>query len=362
MQLGSFFLFNRPAERSENEMLHEDLDLMQATEELGFSSIWAAEHHFGDYGICPSPALALAAVARATKTIRLGTAVVVLPLHNPIRVAEELAFVDQISNGRLDIGVGRGYRDKELRAYHVRHEDTRPIFREWLDIMVGGWTQPLFSYEGQFFQASNVEVRPKPLQQPYPRLFVGSLSQETFGLVGNLGTNLLFTPRFDKANEAESLAEYAELIAGYKQLIRDHGGDPADRQVGALRFIYCAETDEQARRDFEGPMAWFRAEAARQNMPVEAIPATAGDDWKKYQRGPAFDYDEAVNSGQFICGSPATVIRRLEEMQRAWDLDTLICWTRVGDLPVAKVLRSTELMAKEVLPHFADTKVASATA
>jgi alkanesulfonate monooxygenase SsuD/methylene tetrahydromethanopterin reductase-like flavin-dependent oxidoreductase (luciferase family) len=362
MQLGSFFLFNRPADRSENEMLNEDLDLMQATEALGFSSIWAAEHHFGDYGICPSPALALAAIARTTKTIRLGTAVVVLPLHNPIRVAEELAFVDQISGGRLDVGVGRGYRDKELRAYHVRHEDTRPIFGEWLEIILRGWKEPLLSYEGQFFQASNVEVRPRPFQSPHPRLFVGSLSQETFGIVGNLGTNLLFTPRFDKPKEIDSLIEYRDQIQRYKDLIREHGGDPSQREVGALRFIYCAESDEQARRDFEGPMRWFRAEAARQNMPVEAIPATAGDDWKKYQRGPDFNFDEASESGQLICGSPATVVRRLEEMQQYWDLDTLICWTRVGDLPASKVLRSTELMAKEVLPHFAGKAVASATA
>ena len=346
MNFGMQFHFTRPAHRSEFEMLSEDLDLMQAAEGLGFSSIWVAEHHFGDHGICPSGALALASVARATKTVRLGTAVVVLPFHSPLRVAEELAFVDVLSGGRLDVGVGRGLRETEFQGFGVKREETRDIFRESLEVITRAWTEDRVTYQGKYFQLRDVEVRPKPYQKPYPRLFVGSISKETFELVGQLGANLLFTPLFRDDDASTTLATYVKQIALYKEAIRAGGGDPAGKEIGALRFIYCADSNEQARRDFEGPMRWFLEDA------VEPVPGGVPGESAKHRRSPQFDFGQSLANGSLIAGDPDYVCSRIEEMQQQWQLTTLIAWTRVGDQPPERVMRSMELMGEHVMPHF----------
>lgn len=116
MKFGMLHLFESPVDKTEHQVMKEQLDLMRSAEDLGFDSVWPAEHHFSDYGYCASPALSLAAIASVTKRIRLGTGVIVLPFHNPIRVAEELAMLDLMSDGRLDFGVGRGYQPLDLRA------------------------------------------------------------------------------------------------------------------------------------------------------------------------------------------------------------------------------------------------------
>ena len=132
MDFGLFHLFEATGQRSEYEMVGEQFALMQAAEDLGFSSVSAAEHHFSGYGICPSPAIALAAAAQITKRMRLGTGIVVLPFHNPIRAAEELAFVDLISGGRLDVGFGRGYRPRRSPgSASTRGAPARSPTRRW---------------------------------------------------------------------------------------------------------------------------------------------------------------------------------------------------------------------------------------
>lgn len=237
LEFGTFHLFER-ASGDEHTAITEQIDLMCAAEELGFSSTWAAEHHFGDYGICPSSVLALAAVARQTSTIRLGTAVVVMPFHNPLRVAEELAFVDQLSAGRLDVGLGRGYRQKELSRFGIPLEETRGRFRESLQVLRKAWTEPRLTHHGQFFDYDDIEARPRPAQQPHPRVWVGSLSPQTFELVGEMGAHLLFTPRFAPDEDIP------KQIGEYREAVGAAGGDPAQHRVGALRFVYCAESSK----------------------------------------------------------------------------------------------------------------------
>ena len=344
MDFGTFHLFETRPGRSDQQAISEQLDLMQAAEGLGFTSVWAAEHHFGDYGICPSAQLALAAVARTTKTLRLGTGIVVLPFHNPIRVAEELAFVDAISNGRLDVGLGRGYRAKEMRGFGVDSSETREIFRESIDVILQAWTQDRVNFSGKYFQIEDLELRPKPVQQPHPRTWVGSLSPETFELVGRLGANLLFTPRFTP--EEDVPAE----IENYRRAVRAAGQDPSTKRVGALRFIYVSDSTEQARREFREPSEWFHGEASRQNAPQSGD--RVADYQRQYIRERGYDFDERLASGGVIAGDPDHVIEQLEKMQETWQLTDLIMWTRVGGLETSKVLHSMELTSRYIIPHF----------
>jgi len=133
-------LFENPVGKSEYQIVKEQFDLMRAAEDLGFDSIWPAEHHFTEYGYCASPALSLAAVASVTKRIRLGTGVVVLPFNHPIRVAEDFAMLDLMSDGRVDFGVGRGYQPGEYKGFGIDQTKSRGIFNESLEVILQAWT------------------------------------------------------------------------------------------------------------------------------------------------------------------------------------------------------------------------------
>jgi alkanesulfonate monooxygenase SsuD/methylene tetrahydromethanopterin reductase-like flavin-dependent oxidoreductase (luciferase family) len=340
LDFGLFHLFEATGQRSEYEMVGEQFALMQAAEDLGFSSVWAAEHHFSGYGICPSPAIALAAAAKITTRMRLGTGIVVLPFHNPIRAAEELAFVDLISGGRLDVGFGRGYRPREIAGFGIDPRRTRSIANEAMEVILQAWTQDEVSYHGEHFQVEGLGVSPKPFQQPHPRTFIGSLSPETFELVGKAGANLLFTPTFRPEEDIP------RQIAEYKAAITAHGQDPTTKRIGALRMIYVADTNEQALAEIDGPMQWFYAIANEQNQALDDTPL---DEVAKYNNRPS-NLDQLLANGNLVAGDPEYVLDVLQKMQDEWNLTDLLLWTRIGGLEVDKVLHSMELFSEHVMP------------
>jgi luciferase family oxidoreductase group 1 len=342
MDFGTFHLFET-IDSGETAAVHEQIDLMLAAEELGFASVWAAEHHFSEYGVCPSPILALAAVARQTTTLRLGTGIVVLPFHNPLRVAEELAFVDHLSNGRLEVGVGRGYRPRELEGFGVDPRDSRAIANEALEIIRQAWTETTVQHVGDRFTIEGVSVYPKPVQKPHPPVYLGSLSPETFELVGKLGVNLLFTPTFREGEDIPA------QIAQYKEAVIAAGGDPASKRIGALRMVYVAETTEQAKAEFEP--AWRRFHEVAQAQNAARPDEISTPDVAKYRRPVAANLDDAQQAGNVIAGDPEHVLEQLRRMQDEWQLTDLILWTRVGGLSKDKVLTSMRLFSEQVMPH-----------
>jgi luciferase family oxidoreductase group 1 len=342
VDFGTFHLFEAIGQ-DERTAIADQIDLMVAAEDLGFSSVWAAEHHFSDYGVLPSPVLGLATVARLTSTIRLGTGIVVLPFHNPIRVAEELAFLDNVSNGRLEVGVGRGYRPRELDGFGVKLTDTRSIATEALEVIRQAWTQPEVNFHGTHFNFEDLPVRPKPLQQPHPRVYLGSLSPETFPLVGKLGVNLLFTPTF--RDEEDIPAQ----IERYHEAVREHGDDPKRRRIGALRMIYVADTTKRAMEEFG--TAWERFHMVTQQQNAARTGEISAQETEKYRRAIG-SVDDASTRGNIVAGDPDYVIKKLKAMQASWNLDELILWTRVGGLDKDRVLHSMELFSKHVMPEF----------
>jgi alkanesulfonate monooxygenase SsuD/methylene tetrahydromethanopterin reductase-like flavin-dependent oxidoreductase (luciferase family) len=141
MKFGMLHLFENPIGKSEHDIVHEQLTLMRAAEDYGFDSVWPAEHQFSEYGYCASPAVTLAAVASETKRLRLGTGVVVLPLNHPLRVAEDYAMLDVMSNGRVDFGIGRGYQPTEFAGYGIDQTQSRVMFDEAVQVIRQAWTQ-----------------------------------------------------------------------------------------------------------------------------------------------------------------------------------------------------------------------------
>lgn len=352
MKFGMLHLFENPLGRTEKEIVDEQLDIMVRSEEYGFDSVWPAEHHFSEYGYCASPAVSLAAVAARTKTIRLGTGVVVLPLNHPIRVAEDYAIIDLMSNGRVDLGVGRGYQPHEFQGYGVDQTSSREMFRESIEIVQKAWTEERFTYQGEFYQAHELRVRPKPLQKPHPPIWMASLSPETFELCGRYGFNLMCAPVF-----GFDVNRGATQVEQYRQALREHGRDPAHFEVAGLVMTYVADTSEQALHDFAEPVMWYYHTFARYIAPPPGqapVPT-----YEMYTRARDFlasaTWDAVVQGGAVIAGSPDQVVDRIGRITEACGITHFLCWTRIGGLAHQKVMRSMELMASKVMPQLRGT-------
>jgi len=342
-------LFENPMGRTEKEILDEQLDIMARAEGFGFDSVWPAEHHFSEYGYCASPAVTLAALASRTKNLRLGTGVVVLPLNHPVRVAEEFAMLDLISSGRVELGVGRGYQPHEFKGYQVDQARSREIFRESIEVIENAWTKESFSYRGEFFNFENLTVRPKPLQKPRPRIWMASLSQESFALCGQYGYNLLCAPVF-----GFDVNTGGEQIQQWKDALLANNKDPKNYEVGALVMTYVADTSEQALDDFRDPVMWYLHTFANYIAPPKGQQAIKTYEWYTSARDllEVLDWDTVVKSGAVVCGTPNQVIDRIAEIKELCSVTTYLAWTRIGGLDHKKVTRSMELMADKVMPAF----------
>lgn len=348
MQFGMLHLFENPIGKSEHVIVHEQLALMRAAEALGFDSVWPAEHHFSEYGYCASPALSLAAIARETKTLRLGTGVVVLPLNHPLRVAEDYAMLDLMSDGRVDLGVGRGYQPSEFSRYGVDQTDTRQMFDESIRIIRQAWTQEYVNFQGTYYQYRDVPVRPKPLQQPHPPMWMACLSPETFKLAGRYGFHLLYGTVFGLAPDKGQAR-----LQDYYRGLQESGHDPSTRRRAALMMVYVADSMEQAGQEFAEPVLWYYRTIAKYIAPPEGEAPIPGYEMYTQTRDLAASasWDELLKRKAVICGDADYVVEEITRAQELYGFTDLLCWTRLGGLEHRKVLRSMELMHTKVFPH-----------
>jgi len=348
MKFGMLQLFENPEGRTEKEIGDEQFELMVRAEEFGFDSLWPAEHHFSEYGYCATPVVTLAAVAARTQRIRLGTGVVVLPLNHPIRVAEDYAMLDLLSNGRVDLGVGRGYQPHEFAGFSVDQSRSRDMFRESVEIIQKSWTEERFSYDGEFYQIRDLSVRPKPLQKPHPPLWMASLSPETFQICGEYGYNLMCAPVF-----GFDVNRGGALIEEYREALRQHGRDPADHEIAGLVMTYVADESQDAERDFSGPVMWYFKTIAKYIAPPKGqapVPT-----YEMYTRSrdvlEALSWDNVLQGGAVVAGSADEVVDRIGRISEICGFTQHLAWTRIGGMPREKVLRSMELMATKVMPQ-----------
>jgi luciferase family oxidoreductase group 1 len=354
MQFGMLHLFENPINKTEHQIVKEQLGLMQAAEDLGFDSIWPAEHHFTEYGYCASTALMLAPIARVTKRIRLGTGVVVLPFHNPLRVAEEFALLDLMSDGRLDFGVGRGYQPIEYRGFQVDQSQSRSIFRESLEIILQAWTTGKVNFHGQHFHYDDQPVRPQPLQKPHPPLWVAGISNDTFATIGKIGANLLCTQVFGPFP--------IELVDQYRAALRANGHDPDKKEVAVLSMLYVAETREQAIKDFADPVLWYYRTISKYVAPPTGQQAVPSYELYAGARDLAasITFEQLVQNGAVICGNPDDCIAQIETLRDRYGATQFLTWTRLGGFANEKVMKSMALTQKYIFPHFKKEKQACA--
>src|SRR3989441_738074 len=187
MEFGLFFLMQRDEEWSEQSVFDSGLDQMLAAESLGYSSVWIAEHHFNDYGLCPAPQVLASFGAARTKTLRLGMGVSLLPLHHPVDLAEELAVLDVVSGGRLDIGIGRGGTLQDYQTFQSDRADSRERVEEGIALMRRAWSGAPFDFKGRFHSAERLHVRPATTQRPHPPLYIAANSEDSVLSAARLG-------------------------------------------------------------------------------------------------------------------------------------------------------------------------------
>jgi alkanesulfonate monooxygenase SsuD/methylene tetrahydromethanopterin reductase-like flavin-dependent oxidoreductase (luciferase family) len=352
LRFGTFYFFQAAPGLSHALVVHRELEQMVWAEELGFDRIWLTEHHFIEYGLAVDPAVLAAAAAMRTRRIRIGLAAVILPFHNPIRLAEQLAMADILSGGRLDVGVGRGNRPAEFAGYRIPQVENRERFEEILAILVQAWTRERFSHAGRYYKIPEVGVIPKPLQRPHPPLYVVAVSADTIEATALRGLPMLNSLLYGSVEQ---------LIANrdtYTRALRKAG--KSDEEVaealsrwGVSRHIYVASSDTQALAEAKEAELWYQDSFKRFLIPErieDAHPSLQPGFRAMAERLSKVTWEGLV-AETVAFGSPDTVAAKIEEMRRI-GVGEVMCWMNFGGLPQEKIRSSMELFAREVMPRF----------
>jgi len=344
MQLGLFDHLESVPARPLDQQYAERINFISEADDAGFWGFHVAEHHSSRLNMTPGASIWLSSVARETSKIRLGPLVYLLTLYTPLRLAEDIAMLDNLSNGRLEVGVGRGVSPFELNFHHIDPEKSREIFFDAFECLKKAMTQEELSHEGEYFHYSNVPITMLPKQKPYPAFWYGSSNTTGATWAGQQGMH--FT-----ANGATTLAH--KNITAYREALETRGGIVAQPKaefagggaVGLLRHIHVAETDEEAiavaKPAIEyhiGSLNWLRD----RNKDHEFAKRT------NVHRGLTFE--SWVEAGLAIVGSPETVKKKLFEQQAALNLNYFLCYMFFGTMPADAALRSLDLFTREVKP------------
>jgi len=348
MEFGAFLEFPCREEQSEAEAFAEGFDLVAAAEAWGLDALWLAELHFSPgRSVLASPMTLAAAIAARTSRMKVGTAVQVLPLCNPLRIAEEAATVDQISRGRLIFGVGRSGFARSYEAYGVPYGESRERFAEALEIIVKAWTEPVCSYQGTFHSLQNVALSPKPFQRPHPPIRVAATSVDTYPTMGRLGYDLFVAVRLG------TLSELAPNIRAYRAAYRAAGHAGEGRIFLRVPF-YIAEDAERALAEPEESIIQFYRRLGTQFEDSAAGPGARAIEQRadRGQRLQSVSYEEALRE-KVIVGTPAMVIDRLRILREELGLDGILAELNCGGLvPQEGVRQTLRLLCEQVMPHF----------
>jgi alkanesulfonate monooxygenase SsuD/methylene tetrahydromethanopterin reductase-like flavin-dependent oxidoreductase (luciferase family) len=342
MRCGLFTELQCPQGRQESELYDELLEQIVQAETLGFHAMWMAELHFHRrFSILSAPLLTAAAAAQRTQRLRLGIAVNLLPLHHPVRLAEEGAVLDILSHGRLDFGVGRGHPFPGVyENFRIPPAESRERFAEALDILLGAWRREPFSYHGKYFQVSDLSVVPKPIQQPHPPLFVAAGSPETYAATGQRGLGIL-VPGHVQPMEAlrENLPRYWEAgrTSGHEERLG----------VTFLIPIYVADYQRQAEAEPEPHVMYYYSVLG--GLLSGEFPESYQRYGESRRRLETLTYD-AIRRERAIFGEPSYCLERLHQIREVLGAQQIMAWMNIGGLPHDKVIRSMRLFAERVLP------------
>jgi len=350
MQVGIALNMLSQAGRPDAAVLHEHMSLGDLAEPLGFNSLFALEHHFTGYAMCPAPLQFLAYYAGRTQRITLGTAVIVAPWHDPIRIAEQIALLDIMCGGRTVFGFGRGAARTEYEGFRIPMDEARPRFKECLDIVKLGLTQKSFEYKGEYYQIPRTSIRPGPISNPERRFYGSANSPESAKMIASNGLGLLIVMHNEWPKAAHEVYDF-------QQMALEAGHTP--RPPIILTNISCAESRDEAKdRAIEWLGRKWDSVDNHYKFSDGGLSAVKGyEAYSKIGRTYAKMNDAGHRAKMTdvyvkiqIAGTPDDCIQQIGELRRLTGMDHLVCEFGYGGMPHHEAEVNMRLFANKVLP------------
>ena len=335
---------DRP-ELSYQDLYARHLDMVEYLDHAGFDYYFVAEHHF-DLGFaeCPSAGAWMAAASQRTKRIRLGPLVYVLPLWHPVRVAEEVAFLDNVTGGRFECGIGSGIGKYAFSAYDASWDEKNDVTWEAYKVIKGMWSSPRFSHQGKYFKVDNAELNIPLVQKPHPPLWMPTRSPESVAAAAREGFSTVqwCPPKMDVVRE---------IFDYFRETYRKAKPAGPRPRVALMRQIYVGESDKKAYDESKEHWIYFwhrvgggRAYGGYGNENLANIT-------REERKKELLDVDNAIREGSFICGSPETVAAQIQKIAREAGADTFLGEFTFGALEHEKVMPSLKRFAERVMPE-----------
>ena len=332
---------------------------VQLEEEVGFKYHFIIEHQNVHFGQIQSPMVYLSALAQRTSTIRFAQMVLATPFYHPMRFAMDTAMIDQLSRGRLEVGVGLGANRFETDRWNISYSERRERFPEFMEIVKKAWTEECVSYNGRYWQLDNAIALPRPYQKPRPPIWFAGRSRGS-----------LEWAAANNANYGNFLVldqEIAEAFDEYRQVCKEAGHTQETMPLNYLfRCVYVAETDEQAHKDISSylPQAYVWGENKYDSIPnlgyFDYATERTRDSYQEMFRGMRTGIDFWMENNLAYVGSPETVIQRIRETQKLTGFNVLGARFRFGPMPDEMVMNSIRLFGEKVIPAFAEVPAAAA--
>ena len=345
----NFFPAFRPNQKTTAEYFAQCLRVSEQADALGFSSVKAVEHYFHDYGgHSPNPIVLLAAIAARTRRVRLITGAVIPAFNHPIKLAGELAMLDNLSNGRLDVGFGRAFIPEEFAAFGLDMQDSRAMFEEGSAAIRRLWTEDRVTHEGRFWRFKDVHSMPRPRQQPHPPIWVAAITaEESFVNAAKNGYHLMIVPY------AGGLERTAGLVQIYRQVWRESGRVPGTEQVQMSFHAYLADTRREAVDGFIPAMRTYL------DVFTEAVSSWAGlksGQYSGYERLveaiSAQTPESNIEKGYALVGAPDEVIGQVKSMRELFGEHEPSLQVTFGGITDEEALRTLDLLARHIMPAF----------
>ncbi len=341
MKFGAFFLLQSPLARPTGEVYAQALGQMQYADDLGFDSVWIAEHHFSNYGYCPNPLMLAVKAAQVTRRVRIGTAVIVLPFWHPLRLAEDIALADVLTEGRLDVGVARGYQPYEFQRLGLDISQSRALSDDTLDVLLKALSTVGFTHEGPYYALAETTTYPRPAQQPHPPIWLAATSKESVESAVRRGMNLFTT------TSTRPISALEETAAVLESARAQHGASPHATEFAVQQHVHVAPTDAEAKTRLDHSL-WHHRHSNRLRLGTVNVEAGVA------HAAPMEDEPslEDLYNTHTIAGSPERVRERIQEYLDVSGMTQLNCYLNLGSLEDGVVRDSMRLMAEKVMPHF----------
>jgi len=333
---------------TDQQVYQNELEVALMAEPMGFDSVWTTEHHFTDYEMIPSPTQFLSFMAGATKRLKLGSMVIVVPWHDPYRVAAEITLLENLSGGRMILGLGRGLARAEFTRFRIPVEESRGRFNEHVTAVLDSLETGTFELDGTYVKQPASPLRPRPIRSFAGRTFFAGNSPETMPLAAKLGAGMLLIP-------ATGWDEMIKNVRAYEEFWEiDRPGQPRPRPL-AVAFTYvdkdAGRAEELARKHISN---YWRSVVEHYEFaaPQRFDNVKGYEHYKSVAAAAADDTDKFVNEfvDQMIWGTPEQVIERTADLRTKIDLGHLICHFTYSSLPHEDAKASMKLFADEVLP------------